>query len=151
MNAQRLQPSQPIVRRNNTQRVWWVGLGLALAAAAAVSFAIYEAPAQAPLDQPVEVHLITAVNAQSVRAHPNLPPTRRSSRVLTAPGAVSHIDYVPAHSTGLSGRPSSAPGPTTRSLLAYLQPPSLIAVGQAVPDAATQGVLQYLQVHAPSQ
>src|SRR5258707_2199567 len=134
MNAQRLQPSQPIVRRNNTQRVWWVGLGLALAAAAAISFALYEAQAQAPLDQPVEVHLITAVNAQSVRAHPNLPPTRRSSRLPTAPSA--HVDYVTAHSTGLSGRPSSAPSP--------------IAVGQAVPDAATKGVLDYLRAHGAS-
>ena len=149
MNAQQLQPGQPIVRRNNTQRVWWAGLGLALAAAAAISFALYEAQAQAPLDQPVEVHLITAVNAQSVRAHPNLPPTRRSSRVPTAPDA--HVDYVTAHSIGQSGRPSSAPSPLTRNLLAYLQPPSPIAVGQAVPDAATQGVLHYLQAHAPSQ
>jgi hypothetical protein len=117
MNAQQLQPSQPIVRRNNTRRVWWAGLGLAIAAAAAIFFAIRAAPAQAPLDQPVEVHLITAVNAQSVRAHPNLPPTRRSSRVPTAPGAVSRVNYVPAHSTSLSGRPSSAPRSRTTAVI----------------------------------
>ena len=149
MTAKPLATISPDVRGDNWQRAFWLGLCLVLvfAAASALVYFANTRAASVPPATGVQARLNTARNAQSLRAHPNLAPTCSSSQAPAAPGAGNRGQCVTTNSIGRSHPPRALPVAAARSLLDYLRPPSPIAVGQAVPDAATQGVLNYLRAH----
>jgi hypothetical protein len=129
MNAKQVQLSSKNIGGTMGNRGWLLGAGLFIVAALAVSVAIFNAPTKTAPEAPIQARLVTALNAQSVRAHPNLHYIRPANRAQPVPDAATQgiLSYLGAHGAGLA------------------------VSAQSVPDAATQGILRYLGAHGAGQ